>query len=489
MTLPDSVTRVSQARYCLRAAALAAAAAAWLLLSAAAAALGLGDIVQQSALGEPFRAAIRVVADADDVARGELSPECFRLVGASSDRSDGLAHLAFGRTTLAQGADGVQIIVASDAAASDPALSFAVEAGCQVRVRREYTALLDPPILHEAEAASVASRATIPAVRTAPPTTSVRRSAAAARSSSPRHGRHTASTSTIAANRARASRVGSIGKADGPRLAEGAHRDAAPRLRVSRSTDAGGDALVRKKTDAEIRQELEAETIVLQRRIAELSVTLATLDEELRAARAARDAARRRSAAAVSPPRATGSWHLPALIAAIALALLTIAVRALRKPRLRSIGLSGLVSSTLGPTQSETAADEALNHGVAPAPASPAPVDADHSLQSAVTEPPGHDDETSFDDDLIRYAEQRSAYSVLERDQPKVVAALVREWGKPKAIAYLRNLLVSPLKPRPAFSREAVSDLRFLQALAMARAGYRADDHPWRIEVGARRRA
>ena len=150
--------------------------------------------------------------------------------------------------------------------------------------------------------------------------------------------------------------------------------------------------------------------------------------------------------------------------------------------------MSGLVSSTLGPAQAETF-DEALNPGVAPLPASPVPVDGDDSPQPAVSGRPGHDEETSFDDDLLRYAEQRSAYAVLEREQPKVVAALVREWGKPKVIAYLRDLLVSPRKPRGAFSREAVSDLVFLQALAMARAGYRADDHPWQIEVGVRRRA
>jgi len=57
MTLPDSVTRASKARPGLRAGALGAAAAASLLLSPGAAALGLGNIVQQSALGEPFRSA------------------------------------------------------------------------------------------------------------------------------------------------------------------------------------------------------------------------------------------------------------------------------------------------------------------------------------------------------------------------------------------------------------------------------------------------
>ena len=462
MTLPVPVTRASNARLRLRAAALSASAAASLMLSAAAAGLGLGDIVQQSALGEPFRAVIRVIADADEVARGELSPECFRLVAPDSERLADLPRLAFGRATLTQGAEGVQVIVASNAAARDPALSFAVEAGCRLRVRREYTALLDPPIVRAPVTASMPSSATPSAARSAPLSPSLRRSAGATKSALPHRVRRIPPAQT--------------------------RREAAPQLRVSRATSASGDPVARRKTDAEIRQELEAETVVLQRRIAELSLTLAQLDDELRAARAARDAAKRRSSVAAPQPRAIESWLIPALLVAVALALIAMTFRALRKPTLRSIGLSPLVASTLGPAQSATS-ETTLPHGAAKTPASPLPDDLDASRQAPATEPPGHDGETSFEEDLIRYAEQRAAYSVLEREQPKVVAAVVREWGKPKVIAYLRDVLVSPRKPRGGFSREAVSDLAFLQGLAMERAGYRAQDHPWQIELPVRRRA
>lgn len=484
MTLLVPARRPLQPRPGLRAAALSGAAAASLLVSGAAAALGLGDLVQQSALGEPFRAAIRVIADADDVARGELSPECFRSVGPDAERSGGLPSLAFGRATLTQGADGFQLIIASDAVASQPALSFAVDAGCRLRVHREYTALLDPPA-RTAIAAPVSALGTTPTARSAPPASAVRRSTAAMNSPVVLRGRRgPSSAAKIAASDPRAASVGSARKADATRL----RRETAPRLRVSRSTDAGADPAGHRKTDAEIRQEVEAETIVLQRRIAELSVTLAQLDEELRVARAARDAAERRSSVAASPPRAIEFWLIPALLVAVGLALIVMILRALRKPTLRSIGLSALVASTLGPAQSERL-EAVPKHGSARVPPAPLPDDLDASLQPEAAEPPRHDDEASFEDDLIRYAEQRAAYSVLEREQPKVVAAIVREWGRPKAIAYLRDLLVAPRKPGRAFSREAVSDLMFLQALAMQRAGYRADDHPWRIDPRVQRRA
>ena len=103
--------------------------------------------------------------------------------------------------------------------------------------------------------------------------------------------------------------------------------------------------------------------------------------------------------------------------------------------------------------------------------------------------PPRSDQDETFDDDLLHYAEQASAYTVLEREHPKVVAAVVRDWSNPKVIAYLRELLVNPRKGTRPFSKEAVSDIIFLQGLAMVRAGYRSDDSPWQIELQHRRSA
>jgi hypothetical protein len=64
---------------------------------------------------------------------------------------------------------------------------------------------------------------------------------------------------------------------------------------------------------------------------------------------------------------------------------------------------------------------------------------------------------------------------------------VTRDWGKPKVIAYLREILVSPRRASVAFSREAVSDLMLLQRIAMDHAGYGPDDDPWRIQVDALR--
>jgi len=98
------------------------------------------------------------------------------------------------------------------------------------------------------------------------------------------------------------------------------------------------------------------------------------------------------------------------------------------------------------------------------------------------------DEEDSFDEELLRYTEQTSSYSVLEREQPKVVTSLIRDWGKPKVIAYLRELIVAPRKGSRPFSPEAVSDLIFLQSLAMEHAGYGSEENPWQVELGERKR-
>jgi hypothetical protein len=97
------------------------------------------------------------------------------------------------------------------------------------------------------------------------------------------------------------------------------------------------------------------------------------------------------------------------------------------------------------------------------------------------------DEEASFENELLNYAAQRSGYSALEREQPKIVASVIRDWGKPKVIAYLRDLLVSPRKPSAAFSKDAVSDLMLLQSIAMEHAGYGPDDNPWQVHLTERR--
>src|ERR1051325_10988218 len=112
-------------------------------------ALGLGEIVEQSALGEPLRFVVPVLLNADDLAGNEVAPECFKLVSGDSARSGELPQIAFGRAMLERNAAGVRVVVTSNTVARDPALSFTVQAGCRLKIRHEYTVLLDPPVIRE----------------------------------------------------------------------------------------------------------------------------------------------------------------------------------------------------------------------------------------------------------------------------------------------------------------------------------------------------
>ena len=453
------------------------------MFSGTAVGLGLGEIVQQSSLGEPFRVTIPVIVNAEDLAGDELAPECFRLVASESQRGTDLPQIAFGRATLARNAQGVFVIVTSNTVANDPAMSFTVQAGCRLRIRHEYTVLLDPPIIREAVAEDSASAQTT--VTTAPQRSRAQGGSTSARSTSGARSSRTEKPSTQTRS-APAPRPAAKAPAT-LAIAKGSD-DSKPRLTVSRSSDdrgaQGASDISRAKSDEEIRRDVEAETVVLQRRIAELSATLERMEAELRAATAARQDAERAAAKPPAPPAAAwglAPWLAALILLPIVLVLALMLVRSRRMPafaRLDAPTVSG----------EETLAPSFLQNGAARR--STASVDAastkatlDTHAARSTPRADDSDEEASFDDDLLRYAEQRSRYSVLEREHPKVVKSVIRDWGQPKVIAYLREILVSPRRASIAFSREAVSDLILLQRIAMDHAGYGPDDNPWRIQA------
>jgi hypothetical protein len=482
-----------------RIAAICAAIGSWLTLVGSATALGLGEIVRQSTLGEPFRITIPVLVNADDLAGDELAPECFRLVASDSERSADLPQVVFGRATLARNAQGVFVIVSSDAVANDPAMSVTVQAGCKLRIRREYTVLLDPPIIREPVAEATPRAETAPPARAA--AAAVAGAAHAGATEAPPAAAPRTRSSASSPPPAAAKRAQRVAKSTPkPKPAIGtvvprAKEDSKPRLRVSRSSQDQGaprsaSDIARGKSDEEIRQEVEAETIVLQRRIAELSATLERMQADLREAMAAREAAERAAKAPAPPAWEPSPWLVSIPLLALVLLLAVIVVRSRGTPLARSVAPLGLDSiAPPEPTHSAADDDDAdLREAAPPMLTAAAPTPRNEEDESEPSPQPVPDEEATFDDELFRYAEQRSAYSVLEREHPKIVASVIRDWGKPKVIAYLREILVSPRKPSGGFSRGAVSDLMLLQAIAMERAGYRPEDNPWRIELDARRR-
>lgn len=127
-------------------------------------ALGLGEVRVLSSLNEPLAAEIELT----DLRSGELdalqvrlaSVEQFARVGL--DRSFILTQLQF---TAERNADGEPVIsVTTREAVREPFLSFLIEANwSRGRLLREYTLLLDPPVLMPAVASAVQPARTEPA--------------------------------------------------------------------------------------------------------------------------------------------------------------------------------------------------------------------------------------------------------------------------------------------------------------------------------------
>jgi len=126
------------------------AAAAALLIAAAIAsssahALLLGEAVVQSGLGAPLRVVIPVRP-----APGEsLDSACVRLVPTSAGIG---APIVTGKVSLERAAATPRLIVTTPNTINEPAVQFAIQAGCDGTIRRNYVLLLDPQAVNSAAA-------------------------------------------------------------------------------------------------------------------------------------------------------------------------------------------------------------------------------------------------------------------------------------------------------------------------------------------------
>src|SRR5271167_4661232 len=131
-------------------------------------ALGLGEIHLNSALNEPLRAEIDLIAASPD----ELPALRANLAGKDSFTRYGIDRPPFLTTftfTLGKSKDGKDVLVVHSAdAIPEPFVTFLVEVNwSRGRLMREYTVLLDPPVYTPGEKASTAAPVAAPV--TAPP--------------------------------------------------------------------------------------------------------------------------------------------------------------------------------------------------------------------------------------------------------------------------------------------------------------------------------
>jgi hypothetical protein len=291
--------------------------------------VGLGPVTQQSGLGQSLRIVVPILVSPGE----DIGADCFRL-GASDREVDGVPQLAFGRMSLERTAEGARLVITNAAPVNDPVVRMTVQAGCDNAVRREYVLLMDPPpietpvVAAESVRTEVAQAPEAPAAATPP-----RRARGSTRATTGAAAGETGEPARSARKPAPPPKARSSAQAQAKRPARVAGDS--PRLTVSSAAPlttpdarANPSSAERARAQQELANAMEAETVVLQRRIVELTAMVERMQEELRAAEAAQrtsaEAGKTPPAPAPEPAKA-GAWsdqNWPLLTAIAALPLL-----------------------------------------------------------------------------------------------------------------------------------------------------------------------
>lgn len=298
-------------------------------LCAPATGVGLGQVAQQSALGQSLRVVIPLIAEGGE----DLASECYKLAPAEQD-PDGIPQVQFGRIVLERSPSGARLVVVHPRPVNEPVLRLTVQVGCEAGVRREYVLLMDPPAIDLPQAVAEPADAE-PVPRPSAPRATA---APSPRVAAPAPGDAIAGAD---ADTRREPRKAAPAKQRPARAGASRAPDASaqPRLRLSapppQAVPAPGPRppAVRAPapaqqgpTEQELADAIEAETVVLRQRIAELSATVDRLQQELKAAEEADRAAALARKAAPPPPPPPPWWEangpllaaivgLPALLA------------------------------------------------------------------------------------------------------------------------------------------------------------------------------
>jgi len=259
-----------------------------------AAGVGLGEITQQSSLGQSLRVVVPVTVGPDE----DVPAECFKLIGAERE-GDGVPQLLFGRVNVERTPAGTRLVVTNGRPVNDPIVRITLQAGCESAVRREYMLFLDPPTI---EAPVVAAESAPPppvvAAQPTPPAREARRAARPqARAPASAATRSTTATTapasgTEAARKAAPPKGRAVAKAPPSRPPAAASER--PRFSVSSGAPLTGSAATeadRERARRERANAIEAETQVLRQRIVELTAMVERMQQELRAQEAAEKAA------------------------------------------------------------------------------------------------------------------------------------------------------------------------------------------------------
>lgn len=285
---------------------LVAGMAMALVAPGAALAVGLGPVVQQSSLGQSLRVVVPVLLGPGE----ELAGECFRLVAAERDL-DGIPQALFGRVALERTGESARLVVTHARPVQDPVLRLTIEVGCDAGVRREFTLLMDPPVI-DVPVASVESEPAPVTTASVPAARERRRSAEGAPATTVPSARQGRAAGAPKARKPAPAKGSSASKAPARRPPSASETEG-PRLKVSRATPGATPAAAATETPTEqqvqaqqdLANALEAETVVLRQRVAELSALVDRMQEQVRAQEAAQRAADEAAKAAEEAARAS----------------------------------------------------------------------------------------------------------------------------------------------------------------------------------------
>ena len=119
-------------------------------------AIGLGDIVLRSRVGEPLRAEVPINTEPGET----IEASCFTL--APLDGSD-LPVISAGRTKLVREGDRYRLLITGSKPVSEPIFLIGVRAGCGIDLQRDYVLMPPEPLVLASNAPSPANDVDAPA--------------------------------------------------------------------------------------------------------------------------------------------------------------------------------------------------------------------------------------------------------------------------------------------------------------------------------------
>ena len=124
----------------LRSSVIGSAVIGLFAMSHSAQAIGLGEIVLRSSIGETFKAEIPLKLSPGE----QVDVSCIKLASQPSNDTSDVPWLSRGKLVVQQSEKGL-VLVISGAPVSHPAIMLGVQMRCGVSLRRDYALLLDPP--------------------------------------------------------------------------------------------------------------------------------------------------------------------------------------------------------------------------------------------------------------------------------------------------------------------------------------------------------